>query len=118
MLLAGAAQYPEWAVKLNLVTFLGADIDLICCRMAKINCALYGLNGYALRLAEAVSVAAEAGQNRQNTPASPPKSVGTAIEQVAHQQQSDKPALSPDELSFESLFRRATQPVVAEEVPA
>ena len=118
MLLAGAARYPEWAVKLNLVTFLGADIDFICCRMAKINCCLYGLNGYALRLAEAVRVAAEARQGQQNSPASPPKSVGTAIENVAQaqRQQPDKSVPSPDELSFESLFRRAIQPVVVEEV--
>lgn len=120
MVLAAASQYPEWAVKLNLVRFYGQDIDPICVRMAKINCHLYGLNGYALRLAEAVSVAAEAQQNRQNIMVSPLKSVGTAIEHVAqaYWQQPDKPVPSPDELSFESLFRRATQPVVAEEVPA
>jgi hypothetical protein len=120
MVLAAASQYPEWAVKLNLVRFYGQDIDPICVRMAKINCHLYGLNGYALRLAEAVNVAAEAQQNRQNAPVSPLKSMGTAIEYIAqaHQQQPDKPGLPPDELSFESLFRRATQPVVAEEVLA
>jgi hypothetical protein len=120
LLLASAAQYPEWAVKLNLATFFGADVDPICCRMANTNFMLYGLNGYGLRLAEAVSVAAEAQRNRQNAPASPPKSVGAAIGQVnqAYREQSDKPAPPPDELSFESLFRRVTQPVVTEEVPA
>ncbi len=120
MVLTAASQYPEWAVKLNLVQFYGADIDPICVRMAKINCQLYGLNGYALRLAEAVGVAAEAQQNRHDSSASLPKSVGAAIDQAnqAHQEQPDKPEPRPNELSFESLFRRVTQPAVAEEVPA
>jgi hypothetical protein len=121
MLLASASQYPEWAVKMNIVTFVGADIDPICCRMAKLNTYLYGLNGFALRLAEAVSVAAEAQRNRaEPLMAAPPKSVGAAIEQAAQgrRQQPDGPALPPDELSFEAFFRRAAQPVVTAEAPA
>jgi len=120
MLLASAAQCPEWAVKLNLISFAGADVDPICCRLASINCKLYGLNGYALRLAEAVSIAAEAQQKREPVVVSPPKSVGTAIEQVAQarQPEPDKPALTSDELSFESLFRRVGHPSVPDEVPA
>ena len=72
-----------------------------------------------MRLAEAVSVAAEAQQNRAEAlMAAPPKSVGAAIEQATQEgrQQPDGPA-PPDELSFESLFRRAVHPVVAEETP-
>ncbi|MEW5959782.1 MAG: hypothetical protein AB1801_18815 [Chloroflexota bacterium] len=85
-------------------------------RLASINCHLY--NGYALKLAEAIGVAVEARQNRLDSPLSPPKSIGTAIELVAQRQPADRPASPPEELSFESLFRRATQPAVAEEVPA
>ena len=119
LLLASAAQYPEWAVKLNLVTFFGADIDPTCCRMVNINFMLYGLNGYGLRLAEVASVAAEALQNRSGSPVSPPKSVGAAINQVAGcRQPPDKPASLSEELSFEYLFSKAAAPTTVEKIPA
>lgn len=54
LLLAAAACFPEWAVRSGGVVFQGIDIDIQCVRMAKINCQLYGLNGYYLKLAEAL----------------------------------------------------------------
>lgn len=119
MVLAAASQYPEWAVKLNLVRFYGQDIDPICVRMAKINCQLYGLNGYVLRLAEAVSVAAEVQQNQHASPALLPKSTGAALDQATHayRQQATKPSPPPGELTFENLFRTAVRTTIAEEAP-
>lgn len=54
MLLAAAAQYPQWAINWGLVRFYGQDIDYICCQMARINFKLYGLTpgAYIKSLAE------------------------------------------------------------------
>jgi hypothetical protein len=41
LLLAAAACFPEWAVRLGCVVFQGVDIDVQCVRMAKINCYLF-----------------------------------------------------------------------------
>jgi type I restriction-modification system DNA methylase subunit len=49
MLLAMAAQFPQWANELGLVQYYGQDIDHTCVSMARVNMMLYGLNGYALR---------------------------------------------------------------------
>lgn len=49
MLLAAARQYPAWAVQMGLVQFFGADIDMTCVRMARINFMIYGMNGFGLR---------------------------------------------------------------------
>jgi hypothetical protein len=54
LLLAAATCFPEWAVRLGCVVFEGIDIDVQCVRMAKINCYLYGLNGYYLKFGEAL----------------------------------------------------------------
>lgn len=50
MILAAATRFPRWANDWALVRYYGQDVDPSCCRMARINCMLYGLNGYALRL--------------------------------------------------------------------
>lgn len=55
MLLAAAKMFPRWAVHYGLVQFWGMDIDQNCVMMARINCMLYGLNGYSLRCALEVS---------------------------------------------------------------
>ena len=49
MLLAVAEQTPRWALNWGLVQFWGMDIDQTCVTMCKINCMLYGLNGYNLK---------------------------------------------------------------------
>lgn len=50
MLLAGAVCWPRWACEWGWVRFTGQDTDRQCVQMARINCMLYGLNGFALRL--------------------------------------------------------------------
>lgn len=55
MLLAAAAQYPPWAVGMGLVQFYGQDLDATCVLMCKINCMIYGLNGYSLKCEVAMS---------------------------------------------------------------
>jgi hypothetical protein len=120
MLLASARTFEPWMVQMGLVQFFGMEIDPVLTRVSQINCRLYGLNGYALRLAEAVSVATEAQRNRaEPLMATPPKSVGAAIEQATKgcRQQSGG-SIPVDELSFEALFKRTAQLVVAEEAPA
>ncbi len=57
MLLAAAACYPAYAVRLGLVQFFGADIDPVCVQMARINVLLYGLNGTGLRYFQALAEA-------------------------------------------------------------
>jgi hypothetical protein len=54
LLLAYASTLPRWMVELGLVQFSGQDIDQLCVRMARINFALYGVNGYNIRLAAAL----------------------------------------------------------------
>jgi hypothetical protein len=55
MLIAAASQFPRWALDWGLVRFYGQDIDQKCVKMAKINCMLYGLNGYSLKCAVELS---------------------------------------------------------------
>ena len=57
MLLAVAETYPQWAVRMGLVQFFGQDIDYTCVLMCRINCMLYGLNGYSLQLSAAIAPA-------------------------------------------------------------
>ena len=60
LLLAVAEMAPAWAVRWNIVQFYGQDIDRTCVQMAKINCMLYSMNGYAIRL-----MAASAGMSAE-----------------------------------------------------
>jgi len=53
MLLAAASQIPRWMLDWNFVWFYGQDIDQTCVLMARINLALYGLNGHAIQRAAA-----------------------------------------------------------------
>lgn len=48
LLLAAAARFPEWAVKLNLIQLYGQDLDRQCWLMARNNCRLWGLNGVSV----------------------------------------------------------------------
>jgi len=49
MLLAAASEIPRWALDWGLIQFYGMDIDPTCVKMARVNCMLYGLNGYHLK---------------------------------------------------------------------
>jgi len=98
LLLAVAACFPEWAVRLNCVAFEGSDIDPQCVRLAKINCMLYGLNGYTLRLTEAL-------QNVSDQV--PPRSPGQAYRQaVSLAKETQLVASSATSLTFADLFRQ------------
>lgn len=55
MLLAAASICPRWVLDYNLVRFHGMDIDQRCVRMAQINMMLYGLNGYSIKCALAMT---------------------------------------------------------------
>jgi hypothetical protein len=115
LLLAAASCFPAWAVHLGYVVFQGIDIDPCCVRLAKINCYLYGLNGYALRLAEAAQVAAKA-QQRPATAGSMAlaKANGATPGQAIRACWPPAPsAPPPDDLTFESLFRAAAAPPAA-----
>jgi len=46
---------PGWMLGLGLVRFYGMDIDLNCVKMARINCAIYGLNDWGIKWALAAS---------------------------------------------------------------
>ena len=48
MFLAAASVVPQWMVQMGLIQFYGADIDMTCVKMARLNCMLYGMNGYLL----------------------------------------------------------------------
>ncbi|MGC4098947.1 MAG: N-6 DNA methylase [Nitrospira sp.] len=55
MLLSAAAEFPRWAIDYGFVRFYGMGIDLTCARMATINMMLYGINGYSIKCALAMS---------------------------------------------------------------
>lgn len=55
MFVAAAEHLPKYAVYFGLVQFYGQDIDQTCCQMARINSMLYGLNGYYIKNALALS---------------------------------------------------------------
>ena len=94
MMLAAASRFPDWAVAMRLVVFNGQDVDPTCVRMAHINSMLYGLNGYALKLAEAVGAVLEAqASHEQPTQVVIPKSPQAALDQAVrlHRQTSSAP---------------------------
>ncbi len=64
MLLGMATQFEPWMVQTGLVQFFGQDIDPLMARLAKINCALYSLNSYGLRLTAAAAEAMQLWQER------------------------------------------------------
>ncbi len=54
MFLAAASECPRWMLDMGLIRFCGSDIDATCVKMAQINMMLYGLNGYSIKLLDAV----------------------------------------------------------------
>jgi hypothetical protein len=71
MMLAAAAQFPDWAVRDGLVHFYPAEVSPLYDRMTRINGYLYGLNGYDLALIGATQDIA-AYLERQPQPEAPP----------------------------------------------
>ncbi len=106
MMLAAASQFPDWAVALNLVVFSGMDTDVNCVRMARANSMLYGLNGYALKLAEAVGEATE-GRTPPEPPAQVaiPKSPQAALDQAVRMHRRRAPSARKPAPKFERLMQ-------------
>lgn len=50
LLLAMASIVPAWANWYGLVQFYGQDIDALCVAMCRVQCMVFGLNGYEMRL--------------------------------------------------------------------
>jgi hypothetical protein len=80
-------------------------------RLVKINCALYGLNSYGLKLAAALAELSQAKVPAQ-LPSSPWQTYKTA-QQNGRQASETAPITLP---SFEELFRRQVEPVKEEEL--
>jgi hypothetical protein len=101
LLLAAAACFPEWAVRLGCVVFQGIDIDPGCVRLAKINCMLYALNGYYLKFAEALDALTNTARIE------PPRSPTTAYQQAVAAYKDKCPASAPVAVpTFADLFRQ------------
>lgn len=101
LLLAAAACFPEWAVRLRCVIFQGIDVDPGCVRLAKINCQLYGLNGYHLKFAEALQ--ALTSPTRLELPQSPSEAYRQAVTAYKNKSPKSAPATMP---TFADLFRQ------------
>lgn len=50
MLLAASTTVPAWANRLGIVNYFGVDLDPFCALMTRVQCMLYGLNGYQANL--------------------------------------------------------------------
>ena len=50
MILAASTSVPGWANKLGVVAYYGIDLDPFCVLMTRVQCMLYGLNGYVANL--------------------------------------------------------------------
>jgi hypothetical protein len=110
LLLAAAACFPEWAVRLGYVVFQGLDNDPQCVRLARINCMLYNLNGYSLKFAQALQ------RLSAKTPlAQLPRTPAEAYQQAVATYKAQQPAPTALALpSFEDLFRRPPAGVLVE----
>ncbi len=110
MLMGMATQFEPWMVHMGLVQFFGQDIDPLMARLAKINCDLYGLNTYALKLAEAMHEVIEAqASNHYPAQLSFPNSPQAAFEHARqlYQQTSSTPAVTSP--TFEDLFKKTAK---------
>jgi hypothetical protein len=75
MMLAIAAQFPDWTVARGLVLFAWSGVDPLLQQMANINICLYGLNGYTLKLyqtAREIAAVQAAPERRPPAPELPP----------------------------------------------
>jgi hypothetical protein len=111
MLLGMASQFEPWMVHLGLVQFFGQDIDPLMARLAKINCDLFGLNSYALKLTLAVSEVMETQQTppyqaNSSLPHSPQAVLNRAYQ--LYQQTSAPPSSTLP--TFEELFKTMAEP--------
>jgi hypothetical protein len=78
MLIAAASHVPHWMNALGLVQYYGMDVDQTCARMARVNCMLYGLNGYGAKLA--VELAGLPSVPRAEVPQAQPEPVAEPVD--------------------------------------
>jgi hypothetical protein len=106
MLLGMATQFEPWMVQTGLVQFYGQDINPLMVRLSAINCALYSLNSYGLKLAQAVHEVVETQQSNQH-PAqlSLPNSPQAAFDHALQLHWQTSPAPSATTPTFEDLFK-------------
>ncbi|MCB0163883.1 MAG: N-6 DNA methylase [Anaerolineae bacterium] len=110
LLLAAAACFPAWAVHLNCVIFQGIDIDPVSVRLAKINCYLYGLNGYYLKFVDALQTL-----HKVVSPGLEPHSLADAYQQATRlYKESSPPSSSVAVPTFADLFRLRSAEVEAD----
>jgi len=55
MLLAAASMCPRWVIDFGIIQFYGVDIDPTCVKMTQVNLMLYGLNGFGVKCASALT---------------------------------------------------------------
>lgn len=121
MMLAAAAQFPDWAVKDGLVLFYPQSGNPQLDRLAHINAMLFGLNGYELELAKTVQDIANFAQQQPESryPQSPPYGMPAAANLAGQPQPETQPStpatappphptgrMKPGEKTFEQLFRK------------
>lgn len=86
--------------------FFGQDIDPLMVRLTEINCALYSLNSYGVKLAEAVHEALAARQSAPQVAQLPlPNSPQAALEQAARLYQPEHADTKLACPTFEELFK-------------
>lgn len=110
MLLGMATQFEPWMVQAGLVQFYGQDIDPVMVRLSNINCRLFGLNGYALQLAEAMhEVRAVRQLDTQLAHLPLPQSPQAALDQVVRLHSSQDSGSATTSPTFEELFKMTGQ---------
>lgn len=109
MLLGMATQFEPWMVQMGLVQFFGQDIDPLMARLAKINCDLFGLNSYALKLAEAAHQIIETQRSDHYFAQFPlPNSLQTALDHALQLYRQTSPAPATTSPTFQELFKTST----------
>jgi len=105
LLLAAASQFEPWMVQSGIVQLFGQDLDETCVRMVRISCKLYGLNGFAVKLAEAMAEVSAAVANETLFTAGQALTTARRIfatERPAARSRSGAP-------TFEELFKRSVE---------
>lgn len=85
MFIAAATCCPPYAVRYGLIQFSGQDIDATCVQMSKVNCMLYGLNGYQVRMMVAMAQQQESTVSYSPAVAPQPIIPAKEVSYTAHQ---------------------------------
>jgi hypothetical protein len=108
MFLAAASCFPDWATQTGIVQVYGADIDEQCVRLSKVNCMLYGLNGFGFKLAAALSKGLSEKENTTQNILSPLQAwqvVSSPKKSASHNGGCSQHQQSADSPTFEELFQ-------------